>query len=131
MSFIPVRYIRKTKTIACYYFLLLATINIGATIANGTPGIAEVIILIVAILPLIIKNQKFHLFFGAFALALWTFLIWTVSFDLVDYLKGEKYSHPMLYFGLGYLLTIISAAVSVLIIYMARLPLPKKAEIFR
>ncbi len=116
-------HIAKLKTIACYYFLALAVLNIVATAIYKTPGIADIVILILALLPLLIRNSKFHLFFGAFALTLWTYLFLAVSADYMDYAAGKKFTHPLRYFGIGYALTMISAGVSLMMIYTAEIPL--------
>jgi hypothetical protein len=108
---------KYVSSLPVVYFLLLSGANFIGTAINAKLSWIDISLFGACLLVVIIKNQTLRLTFAFINLLLWGYLILAVTSDLTDYLDGAKYKDPLLYFGMGYLLSITSALCAAMMLF--------------
>ena len=103
--------------LSALYFLLLSGANFIGTAINATLSWIDITLFAACLVVVIFRNRTLRLIFSVANMLLWGYLILAVTSDLIDYFDGEKYKDPLLYFGMGYLLSVSSALMAALMFF--------------
>lgn len=128
------RKLKLARLAGSLYFLLLGLGNFVAMAVNSKLGWKDFVLLVFLSTPLILRKKFYYLFFGVLATCFWLYMLYQVFQMHVLYVRevssyNDPYLSPGEAFTLGYLITIVSACFSLMLVYAGTRPGAKKEEV--